>query len=104
MRLIDADALLDDIKQLMRSPWATCGTPVEIAIKRDAMCFVRDLCVRDAHTVDAEPVVHAYWMDDAYCSNCRAARARPWAGYLEHNANTFCHVCGAKMYGGAANG
>lgn len=48
-------------------------------------------------TVDAVPVVHAYWVNGTYCSSCRAAKARPWAGYLEQNSNTFCHVCGAKM-------
>lgn len=66
----------------------------DIAIKKD---------VATAPTVDAVPVVHAYWMHDTYCSNCRAAKARPWAGYLEQNSNTFCHVCGAKMDGGASD-
>ena len=42
-------------------------------------------------------LIHAYWMNDTYCSNCRAAKARPWAEYLEQKSNTFCHVCGAIM-------
>lgn len=53
--------------------------------------------IDDAPTVDAVPVVHAYWMDDIICSHCRSTKARPWAAYLEQRANTFCHVCGAKM-------
>ena len=57
--------------------------------------------VKEDPAVDAVPVVHAYWMSGTHCSNCRGAKARPWAGYLEHNANTYCHVCGAKMDGGA---
>ena len=92
--LIDRDGLSNVLCAVFGSELGCSGCKIA------AVCNVIDFFP----STDAAPVVHAYWMDDAYCSNCRAARARPWAGYLEHNANTYCHVCGAKMDGGADDG
>lgn len=89
MRLIDADAQYDWICDMTGS---ARHTVISVANVLE--------CIESAPTVDAVPVVHAYWVNGTYCSNCRAAKARPWAGYLEQNSNTFCHVCGAKMDGG----
>lgn len=46
---------------------------------------------------NSSKIKRAYWLDDAYCSNCRAAKPRPNAAYLEPKANTFCHECGYRM-------
>ena len=90
LRLIDANALIRDVMGL------TIVSP-------EAMNYANAVAVAiaNAPTIDAEPVVHAYWMDGIICSRCRSTKARPWAAYLEQRANTFCHVCGAKMDGGA---
>lgn len=103
--LIDRGALLREFRERQK--------PAESNEKyHDCDCFFNSAqelstewwCVEDvveaAPAVDAVPVVHAYWMGGTYCSNCRAAKARPWAGYLEREANTYCHACGAKMDGG----
>lgn len=62
----------------------------------DAILRFRSM-IHSAPPIEAVQVVHAYWMGGNYCSNCHATRSRPWAEYLEQNANTFCHVCGARM-------
>lgn len=106
MRLIDADALLEEIEQIMRSPWAQDGTFAERTIKRDAMCFLRDLCVRDAPTIDAEPVVHARWEEDRMDYRCTACGTSfkdeiAFAYHGECKLPGRCLECGARMDGGA---
>lgn len=58
MRLIDADEILTGIEELKTSPWATEPYMFhhELAVK-EALEIVRDLCVNQAPTVDAVPVV-----------------------------------------------
>ena len=92
MRLIDADKLVRDIKLAERSmvehPPGMFAMSTQAAI--DAINIQR--------TVDAEPVVHAHWIetdcfDDygnrfASCSNC---------GKWETVWDKYCRECGAKM-------
>lgn len=63
MRLIDADEILTGIEELKISPWATEPYMFhhELAVK-EALEIVRDLCVNQAPTVDAVPVVR--------CTDC----------------------------------
>lgn len=86
VRPIDANALMCDVIGL------TIVSP-EVMNYANAVSAAID----NAPTIDYEPVIHAYWMDDAYCSNCCASKPKPCAAYLEPKANARCHVCGAKM-------
>lgn len=54
MRLIDADKLLEEIKELERSPWYndTRENPTVYYTRKDTMDVVADLCIRKAETVD----------------------------------------------------
>ena len=54
MRLIDADVVVKDIADLMRSPWfcAKEGFPW----RKEAVEIVRDLCVIKEPTVEAIPI------------------------------------------------
>lgn len=67
MRLIDADEILTGIEEIKISPWATESYmfPHELAVK-EALEIVRDLCVNQAPTVDAAPVVR--------CKDCLWSR------------------------------
>ena len=83
-RLIDADALERDIRKD-----AYCLYEAD-----DAIAFVRD-----APTIDAEPVRHGHWtkvkllyhkIRIAYqCSECGA--------YGYYHSDKYCNRCGAKM-------
>ena len=94
MRLIDADALMDD------------GIKVEFGYDNDGIIMIpmRDVnnSIRNAPTVDAEPVRHGKWTHEYYptvwygpgdppewvCSVCKD-RA--------YNTYDYCPNCGAKM-------
>lgn len=72
MRLIDADEILTGIEELKTCPWATEPYMFhhELAVK-EALEIVRDLCVNQAPTVDAVPVVRCkdcyFYQDDFSC-------------------------------------
>ena len=91
MRLINVDDLED-------MEMETCDTDDSIVIKERVAGrnHIRQI-VKDAPTIDAAPIVHAYWIEegDGYqiCSNCGEEHC--WADYRA----TYCDVCGAKMDG-----
>ena len=77
MRLIDADALLEQMKR--RKDYI--GRP------SDPVCLVED-----APTVDAVPVRHGRWIKREVfrCSECISLSMRTYP---------YCCICGAKMDG-----
>ena len=84
MRLINADELME--------LYDCCdGLSVPIAVVQQN--------IKDATTIDAEPVRHGRWIDareycgDYMCSNCEALYGT--------NKFNYCPNCGAKMDGGA---
>lgn len=87
MRLIDADALVDDITA------ASDNAGMGAVIARTLIRYVKR-----APTIDAVPVVHGRWIwnetgkpdwEQFYtCSNC---------GDREYWESHFCPNCGAKM-------
>lgn len=97
MRLIDADALLES------------GICAEYGYNDNGLILIpmRDVTnsIRNAHTIDAEPVRHGRWLYNSYptvwyghgeppewvCSECEE-RA--------YNTYDYCPNCGAKMDGG----
>lgn len=97
MRLIDADALKEGIKELKQSPWYNNDiNPSWRQGIKDAVHVVETLCIDEAPTVDAEPVRHGKWEHigdpkewDAYiCDQCNVAQDEPWE---------YCPSCGARM-------
>lgn len=103
MRLIDADALYEEIHDLMY----TKESPSVILTESGQEIFnsgVGSACclVAQASTIDAVPVVHAKWTGGKYyngtygyektCTNCKKEYVVVY-GYL------FCPYCGARMDG-----
>lgn len=87
MRPIDADALIETIKNERFSGWGNCCVEID-----------------NAPTVDAVPVKHGRWkeVDDGWdgvyyeCSECGLS----WAlndGTPEENEMCYCPKCGARM-------
>lgn len=90
MRLIDADVVQVKIEKTMYKLIAS----QEKAGLAAALSYVSDMIV-DAHSVDAEPVVHGHWVkhnflghDQFACSECQTLGSPQWKR---------CPVCEAKM-------
>ena len=94
-RLIDANALLEKIQFRL---------PVDDHISEciDECVKMARQIINDAHTVDAEEVVHGRWIryehgSGIFCSHCHHKRR-----YRDAHDN-YCPNCGAKMDGGSRN-
>jgi len=98
MRLIDADELLQTEKLL--------DTDI-IRNSKEANWLYEQMLydIANAPTIDAQPVVHAYFKDEkirpevpthytGYCSNC---------GKFQISEVNYCCQCGAKMDGKEEN-
>lgn len=108
MRLIDADALTEELKKWLKDKelHRSLGTAEEIWCN-DAEIEVLETIIDDISrmpTVEAKPIIHAKWEPDEEssvekpcyrCSNCGAVLEED---YNWHNHN-FCYHCGAKMDG-----
>lgn len=101
-RLIDADALLNEINELKKSPWYNGENGnYERLVRSDAIGIVVDLCIKQAPTLDYAPVRQSKWkyyhkQNRAVCMSCSFERD------LDENfgAAVCCPNCGAKMDGG----
>lgn len=86
MRLIDADALIEE------------------ALTEGAYGYVDALQIENAPTVDAVQVVHGRWIDKgeyAVCTECGGRSGTQYDGVEPIPLMTqFCPNCGAKMDGG----
>lgn len=99
-RLIDADALTEELKEWLKDKelHRGVGTAEEIWCE-DAEIDILNAIIEDISrmpTVEAKPVIHAKWKldEDCYrCSNCGAVLEED---YNWHNHN-FCYNCGSKM-------
>lgn len=94
MRLIDADAVMEDIKTSMN-----CLTEVGIPINAEFLWGKLNDALGNAETVDAEPVRHGHWIEDddgdgRHCSICGEDYC-----YIISNCElyNYCPNCGAKM-------
>lgn len=97
MRLIDADALLEDIGE---EPMNWTNSPEEIQEHSDWKQTVA--IINSALTIEAEPVRHGHWVikkrhehypsgkeyEEDFCSACNMR------GSIEYD---YCPHCGAKM-------
>lgn len=107
MRLIDADALKESLKELK----AEGNNRRYIQGLQDAIDDFFPQIIDDEPTIDAEPVKHARWIELVelhsdwngnvekitryYCSACNNK---------ETIESDYCRRCGAKMDGGADDG
>lgn len=102
MRLIDADALVEHIKDLP-TWWADGGGFYPGSMKYpEGMYDPEDIIssIENAPTIEAVPVVHGEWIKEMgaffpryICSACREKYGAEWYRH--------CPSCGAKMKGGA---
>ena len=108
MRLIDADALHDDLvdsymtlhkfyetaqdEQMIKNVTAQLVAFAEFAMR-----------VKDAPTIDAEPVRHGYWSEhpDESCSLFNGWECSECKQIVSGGRGNYCPNCGAKMDGGA---
>lgn len=110
-RLINADALLEELKQSY--DWLLKiyeSIPFEVE-KRVCSAEIAtfneiELRIKEAPTIEAEPVRHGEWVDGMpytnshwrVCSECHRSADHPAGGH------EYCGHCGAKMDGGNENG
>lgn len=108
-RLIDANPIYDKVEANYRM-----SEGVQHECERE---FLNLIC--DAPTIDAVPVVHAYWYWDKdgmdwnigswRCSACHARPSTFWGADKNINpriysGSTYCPCCGAKMDGKERDG
>lgn len=99
MRLIDADAVKDNINE-----WLDCVGNVLIG-KGLSYTWELEGCIDDAPTIEAKPVKHGRWDDDHKCTVCRKEalceqKPDPYAcGLLTlfYVDSAYCPNCGARM-------
>lgn len=100
MRLIDADVLRDSLRESydkLREIYDGLMFDIEKRLCACEMATLQEVLfrIKDAPTVDAEPVQHGEWIpfsDHMWaCSNCRVMGSPQWKR---------CPVCEAKMDGG----
>ena len=93
MRLIDADALLKDINDLIQM-WSGGESFLEIGHTNGLE--TAKVYIVDAPTIDAEPVRHGKWIENENgtysCSGCKS-----WIPKEQHYYARYCLHCGAKM-------
>lgn len=94
MRLIDADALIEQMESDM-------DQMEMVEFKLGAIGAIHD--IKHAPTVDAEPVRYGKWeyseddFETAVCSNCGWDSEEAMLPVT--NWFNYCPYCGAKMYG-----
>ena len=95
MRLIDAEALKEIIKERRTNIEKNHGIEVRFAI---GMLIACETIIDKQPTIEAKPVVHAHWENEHYnryghlchcCSNCGFSAS--------HKDKNWCANCGAQM-------
>ena len=98
-RLIDADALLERMREYANDDWnVSLG-----GVFTDAVDTCLDF-VENAPTIEAVPVVQGEWIkaeNTWVCSVCHKENACAYDETLCRFTDFFCPKCGAKMKGGA---
>ena len=95
-RLIDADALIEELKRCASSYYPITSTLIEGIIAGFRKAIVQ---VEHTPTIEAEPVKHGEWIKDykfLICSNCESEIDVMFSLGVENSKN-YCPHCGAKM-------
>ena len=112
MRLIDADAFIDEAferycKDCDRRKGVKNGKYRIIYSVGDApcrACSVDDMKddIDSAPTIDAAPVVHGEWEDDDILKESRCSACGEVSSWFDSDIEywNYCPYCGAKMDGG----
>ena len=99
MRLIDADALIVEIKTCLWD-WESVNGIMAKTVLNQTITDIGNM-----PTIDAVPVKHGKWIvkgQDIFCSVCGEESAYTWSGASKFS--NYCPNCGAKMDGGKDNG
>lgn len=101
MRLIDADAYAAELWEMRQNYQMLDDT--QTADKIMYGLYRAEQALKDAPTIDAVPVIHAYWKDSDWiqgmktCANCGVQRNPKFK--IGGGAWLYCPNCGAKMDG-----
>jgi hypothetical protein len=91
-RYIDADFLIDKLKEQANIPWNKRAVPVSWSYAYKE--FIDD--IENAPTADVEPVRHGRWYEnnigDAVCSNCKGIQDKYEVVFMP-----YCPNCGCKL-------
>ena len=97
MRLIDLNTLLMELKKMESGYYASefeedniMGLGVMMAIRK----------VKDAPTIEAEPVRHGEWVECGFRAKCSVCGGSGSIYDAPINPYKYCPYCGAKMDGG----
>lgn len=97
---ISREHLLEEIASLKESPWFKDDTNCAMAIRKEAIEIVEDLCIRKEPSVNPQEPKTGHWKEhrnratghiETVCSECGAEEGYPY--------NDYCGNCGAKMFG-----
>ena len=93
---ISREHLLEEIASLKESPWFKDDTNCAMAIRKEAIEIVEDLCIRKEPSVNPQKTGH--WIYD---------RTRDWDGECKYECSecgmgsdvdyAYCMRCGARM-------
>ena len=93
MRLIDADALKDNVEKYRIVHLSHRRLS---AIKREAEEVINDICFAIDVAPIIDPVRHGKWIDDCTCSVCHWIH-EDGEGFALLTNYPFCPNCGVKM-------
>lgn len=113
--LIDRDALIKDIAESIRLADELEKESHEKKDKHGLKCAIdtrRSLLamisrIKEAPTIDAEPVRRGRWINDVFCSECKRFPVDVSVSISNRELTKYfslCPHCGARMDGGADNG
>ena len=81
MRLIDADALLQEVDELKKSPWFNKNYDWARFVCNETMEIIESLCIDAAPAVDAEPTILSVGVVKEYDNGMVAMRKETYQEY-----------------------
>ena len=101
---ISREHLLEEIASLKESPWFKNDTNCAMAIRKEAIEIVEDLCIRKEPSVNTQPKIGHWeqygnsWEDKFKCSECGKEQPKILCGErIIGHWSDYCPNCGARM-------